>query len=91
MVNNYDYKMFVADGCPFCAQAKEKLKDKIANGKIEILNVIHNPAASELAKKHNIRDVPTFLVKDNVLNTTEVCDLTKDARKLMCNGKEVVL
>lgn len=92
MENKYDLTMLVMDGCGHCAKAKEALKPFIDSGRIQVRDVAHDPVARELAKTNNITAVPQFIARDKVLHTTEVCELTQEANKIICNnGKEVKL
>lgn len=91
MSYNYEITMLVADGCGACAKAKVMLKDKITSGMIVVADVTKDDKALRLANSHNINGVPTFILKDKTTHFTEACNLSPDAKKIICKHKEVVI
>ena len=89
MKDDYDITMLTSDGCPHCAEAKTRLKDKIDSGRIKVRDVSTDKEAFELAKKYNVNAVPTVIVNDKATNIAEACDLKQDLSGVICKNKEV--
>jgi glutaredoxin len=78
--------MITQEGCGACKQAKELLKDVIASGKIEPVDV-KTKKGLKLAQRHNVRATPTIINKNGDLE--QKCLLSKDGTKMVCeNGEE---
>lgn len=89
MSDNYEFTLITQEGCPHCLTIREILKDRISSGAVRVLDISNDKGAMDLANKHNITAVPSILVKDKATNTTEVCELSGDGRKVFCPDKEV--
>lgn len=89
MSDNYDFTMIVGEGCPYCAQAKSVLKDKIDSGKIKVMDVAKSKEALDLANKFNIDGVPSIIINNKATNIAEVCELKPDLSGVSCKDKDV--
>jgi len=83
-----DKILLTKEGCPYCTEAKKRLKKDIDSGKIGLMNYDNNPEAKRLVKNLNIKGVPAILVKDNVTQQTQVCEIGKDYKTLYCPGNK---
>lgn len=73
--------VLIAEGCPACAQVKKQLgKDK----NYELIDVTKNDEAMRLAKKLDIKGVPTFLISKK---NGQVCALKDDGTVDKCIKK----
>lgn len=71
--------VLVAEGCPACAE----LKEKIGNDKrFELRDVTKNPEARQIAKKLGITAVPTFLYPNR--RDGEICVLDDNGKAEKC-------
>lgn len=53
-------KVMVSKNCPHCHELERALKKEIESGKIKLVNS-DSPEGDALAKKLNIRSIPTFI------------------------------
>ncbi|HEC37838.1 hypothetical protein LCGC14_0223270 [marine sediment metagenome] len=90
-LDDYEVTMLVLDGCGHCADAKEKLKDRIASGKIKIGNLSNDESARKLAALHNVKGAPTLILKDKTTNFTEACNISPDGKRAVCKHNKVDL
>lgn len=82
--------MITQDGCGYCETAKEKLKNEIDAGNIEIVP-LETKRGKELMKKHNIALTPTILNRKDD-GEIQKCYIAKDGEKLLCeDGSEKVI
>ena len=89
MTDNYEIRIMAHENCGHCAHMKEGLKDKIAEGRVKILDVAKDEDAYKLAQKLQIDAVPTPILYDKITGTNEVCKLSSDLKKIICKDKEV--
>lgn len=82
--------MITQDDCGYCETAKEKLKNEINTGQIEIVP-IESKRGKELVKKYNVGLTPTILSKKDD-NQFQKCYISKDGNKMLCeDGSEKVI
>lgn len=89
MADEYKMTMLTTSECPACKVAKEKLKDRISNGQIEVLEIDKNEDAAKMAFNYKIKGVPSIILKNKITNTTEICQLKADLSGVICKNKEV--
>ncbi len=83
-------EFFIHKTCGHCAEFKELKKEEIAAGKITLLDISTDKAALKRAQELGITMVPTPVVKDMKTGLEQVCQITKDGKKITCpDGSEV--
>jgi len=81
--------MLTQDGCGYCDEAEELFKDKIEDGRMEVISV-DTPYGQHLAEKYDIDQTPTVITKDN--DKTRKCYIDFDKKILECDdGSEKAL
>lgn len=89
MDDKYEMTMLTTSNCSACKVAKERLKDRIDNGQIKVLEIDKNEDAAKMAFNYKVRAVPSIILNDKVTNTSEVCALKADLSGVICKNKEV--
>lgn len=89
MDDDFEFIMLTSEKCPHCAHAKEILKDKIDSKKIKVVDISKDEMGKQLVKQHNIKEIPTVILKVKTVGTSEACDLKADLTGLLCKDKEV--
>jgi len=88
--------LFTTTWCPHCKAAKEKLKDKIEKGEIEVIEVDKDEFGEKVADALGIYAVPTFVVAkddgtacvidhDTDGNVRAMCKVPKDEKGCVYN------
>ena len=57
------FALFTNDGCPFCAEEKEKKKDKLASGVMHEVN-LDTPEGAKIAEQNGVEYTPAILLLD---------------------------
>lgn len=91
MINNKEIIFIASDQCGHCDFAKQKLKNKINNGEIRVLDGLKDKEGKAIADEYNINTVPSFIIRDKVTKIGETCNLSADVTKLICQNREVKL
>lgn len=90
-MNNTEIILIASTNCGHCEHAKEVLKNRISDGHIRVLNVENDNEGLALANEYGINAVPTFIIRNKSTKIGEACNLSADAKKLICKNKEVEL
>jgi len=73
--------MLVQDGCGACDEAKELLKDDIKRKKIVVFDIMSGKGL-ELAEKHEVDSVPTFINEKDKFQ--QKCYLSESGKQFFC-------
>lgn len=71
--------VLTSDQCPACRELKKELEEDLAKGLIKEIK-IETEEGQKIADKLNIREIPTFILKDG----KKVCKLSDEMKITEC-------
>lgn len=77
MSKDYHIVVLVAKGCEACETVKKQLKDKIAKGEVDLLDV-DSELGQQLAEQLDVKAFPTFLYIEKTEKGLLVCNPETD-------------